>query len=357
MNKNRLLYLNLSIDNKDTSLGFTSTWLEQFSQYYEKVDLITLNKGGNKAKIFNNVNIYGISECDNLSKLKKITKIIKIIRNLTSENNYELCFSHMSPLLSILVKIFCVKNIPLLILWYSHPGPKELSKKFILLLSLFLNNYIVTASKFTFPYKSRKVLPIGTAINYKRFFNEKSKISNYEFLILGRISKSKNLEFILDNFLKSKFQKKNITLIGEPVTKADYKFQNYLINKYSEYKNVIFNGKVPHNELPNVLQNYSFHINGSLKGSMDKTVLETLSSGLFNIYTNDDYDQFFDSNSSRFTNFYIENQSLKQLLDDVSKLEEKEIMKIVELGQSNVQKFSVETIHNRILSTVENQST
>ena len=263
----------------------------------------------------------------------------------------------MSPLLSILVRIFCVKKKPVLILWYSHPGPKELSKKFILLLSLFLNTYIVTASKFTFPYKSRKVYPIGTAINYKRFYNKKNKISNYEFLIVGRISKSKNLEFIIDNFLESKFEKSNITLIGEPVTKADKEFQRYLADKYSKYKNVIFYGMVPYNDLPNVLQNYSFHINGSLKGSMDKTVLETLAAGISNIYTNNDYDQFFDMHSTRFTNFSINNQSLKQLLNDVSKLEEKEIKKIVELGQGNVEKFSIETIHDRIISIVENQST
>ena len=59
MNKKRLLYLNLSIDNKDTSLGFTSTWLEQFST--EQVDLITLNKGQMKKKS-ENINIYGFQK-------------------------------------------------------------------------------------------------------------------------------------------------------------------------------------------------------------------------------------------------------------------------------------------------------
>ena len=191
MNKKRLLYLNLSIDNKDTSLGFTSTWLEQFSHNYEQVDLITLNKGQDEEKNQKNINIYGISKNETVSKFKKIIKIRKIIRNLTTKNNYELCFSHMSPLLSIMVRIFCVKNKPVIILWYSHPGPKEMSKKFILLLSLLLNNYIVTASKFTFPYKSKKVFPIGTAIDYKRFYTKKNQVNNHEFLILGEYQNQK----------------------------------------------------------------------------------------------------------------------------------------------------------------------
>ena len=145
-------------------------------------------------------------------------------------------------------------------------------------------------------------------------------------------------------------------MIGEPVTKADKEFQRYLADKYSKYNNVIFNGMVPHNDLPNLLENYSFNINGSLKGSMDKTVLETISAGIFNIYTNQYYDQFFDTESTRFTNFSVKNRPLKQVLNDVSKLEKKEILRIVELGQGNVEKFSIETIHDRIISIVENQS-
>ena len=45
---------------------------------------------------------------------------------------------------------------------------------------------------------------------------------NKEFLILSRISKSKNLEVAIDGFLKSKFSKHNISIIGDAVTKEDW---------------------------------------------------------------------------------------------------------------------------------------
>jgi hypothetical protein len=51
---------------------------------------------------------------------------------------------------------------------------------------------------------------------------------NKEFLILGRISKSKNLEVAIDGFLKSKFSKHNISIIGDAVTKEDLEYKNKL---------------------------------------------------------------------------------------------------------------------------------
>ena len=44
MNRKNLLYLNLSVDEKDVSLGFAKTWTNQFSKNFDNVDIITLNK-------------------------------------------------------------------------------------------------------------------------------------------------------------------------------------------------------------------------------------------------------------------------------------------------------------------------
>ena len=44
MHRKNLLYLNLSVDDKDVSLGFAKTWTNQFSENFENVDIITLKK-------------------------------------------------------------------------------------------------------------------------------------------------------------------------------------------------------------------------------------------------------------------------------------------------------------------------
>ena len=75
MNKKKLLYLNLSTNEKDVSLGFSNTWISKFSIVFESIDLITLNKATNNQNKFKNVNIYGISESENLSKIAKFLKL------------------------------------------------------------------------------------------------------------------------------------------------------------------------------------------------------------------------------------------------------------------------------------------
>ena len=177
MIENKLLYLNLSVDSSDTSLGFVETWISNFLNDFDKIDVLTLNKSIEAESISEKLKIYGINQDSSHSKIKKFLELRSIIKKLTHQNNYEVCFSHMSPLLSILVKLFCVKNIPHSILWYTHPKPKELSKKFILLTSLLINNHVVTASNSSFPYKRKKVTAIGHGIDYKLFYSARNDLS------------------------------------------------------------------------------------------------------------------------------------------------------------------------------------
>ena len=61
MNRKNLLYLNLSVDEKDVSLGFAKTWTDQFSKNFDNVDIITLNKPVENIE-YQNVKIYGIAK-------------------------------------------------------------------------------------------------------------------------------------------------------------------------------------------------------------------------------------------------------------------------------------------------------
>tara|TARA_Y100000748_G_scaffold118455_1_gene99383 strand:- start:164 stop:673 length:510 start_codon:yes stop_codon:yes gene_type:complete len=168
----------------------------------------------------------------------------------------------MSPLLLLMTKIYGLNSFPK-ILWYTHPKPKELSKRIVLILSLFLSNKVVTASKSSFPYKSSKVHVIGHAIDYDLFLNKREKVVNKEFIIISRISKSKNLEVAIDGFLSSKFKNYNISVVGDAVTKEDEDYKKKLLKRYENNNNVAFLGKIPHKELPNILKKYSYHINAT----------------------------------------------------------------------------------------------
>ena len=135
MSKKKILYLNLSTNEKDISLGFSNSWLSKFADKFESVDLISLNKSSNNRTEFKNVNIFGISESEKLSRIDKYLKLKNLVKDLTQKNDYSICFSHMSPLLSIIANWYNKNKKTLSILWYTHPMPKELIKKIVLFIS------------------------------------------------------------------------------------------------------------------------------------------------------------------------------------------------------------------------------
>ena len=353
MNNKNLLYLNLAVDDEDVSLGFANTWIKQFSNKFESVDIITLSKSNENIGTNKKVNIYGLLKGDNTSRISKFLKIRKTIKELTSTTSYDLCFSHMSPLLLLMTKFYGLKKFPT-ILWYTHPKPKEFSKRIVLIMSLFFCNKVVTASNSSFPYKSNKLNVVGHAIDYEQFLNKRKKVLNKEFLILSRISKSKNLEVAIDGFLKSKFSNHNISIVGDAVSKEDVEYRNKLSKKYELNKNVIFLGKIPHKDLPSLMNKYSFHINATPEGFYDKSVLEAISGGLFSLYANKDYDKHFKKDMHYLTKFELNQRSLSDVLNSVYEQEDKNILRIIEYGQLSVANESIQTIFERIVATVEN---
>ena len=293
----RLLYLNLAIDSEDTSLGFAIGWLEEISKNYEHVDVVTLRLG--KLPTLNKkIKIHGPIYSKN--KLSKYKFLFNTTRKLINKSNYDGCFSHMSPI-SIFVIALLLKNKNIKsTLWFTHPGPKFGIKKLILYMSFKFADQILTASPSSFPFKSRKVHIIGHSVNLDKFQNKKDKFEINRFLILSRISKSKNLEMSIDAFLKSNFNDKPLDIIGGPLNSADEQYLEKLKFKYSNVKNINFLGKANHLDLPDVLKKYDINFNSAGEGFYDKSVLETLSMRIVNFYNNPDFNSIYNNYSDNY---------------------------------------------------------
>ena len=353
MNNSRILLLNIAVDKSDVSLGFTSSWIKEFSYQYKFVDVITLNK--NEEIELDNVKVYGLSGKNSLGKIKKLITLRKIIRELTNLNKYDLVFSHMSPLLLIITKLFNKEKSTLHVLWYTHPLPDRNIKKLVLYISLLISDKVVTASNTSFPIKSKKVSNIGHAIDYKNFYLERANVSISKFLILSRISKTKNLDFIIDEFLSSEFHQMPLDIIGDCLTPKDYKYKQFLINKYSLNKNIKFIGKVKHENLSSILSNYDVHFNATNEGFYDKTVLETIANGIINFYTNSDYSKHFSRESRDLFQFKLEKNSLSNKLNKIKKVDSKLLTKFIDELQNSVVTESLSSIVYRINSSVQNK--
>ncbi len=351
MSKNeKILVLNIATDSKDTSLGFAISWLNEFSKNYLEVDVITLNKGDTSA-LNENINIYEINK--NKSKLFAVSNFYKTINLLTKKNNYEFCFSHMSAIMMLAsYPVLLIRKLKS-IFWYTHAGPKNLFNKLILFKASLLASKIITASENSFPLKSKKVTPIGHAIDYKTFYKKIDSFNKKDFAIVSRISKSKNIEESIEGFLNSSASESgSILIIGGPLTNEDEDYYKYLLNIYKEHKNVSFIGPVPHSELVNYLKNVSFHINNTDKGFYDKSVLETSVNGIINFYKNIDYDKNIPSKYQENLKFDGSPTDLSNKISSIFSLDQNEFLKIIEHSQEEIKNESLDTLLKRITRVI-----
>ena len=349
MKKEKILIFNISTDSNNTSLGFAVNWINQLSEYYIEIDVVTLNKGATHM-LNDNINVYSH---DSINKITKFIEIRKTIKNLLKNNEYRFCLSHMTTSLTLVSSsIFRFQNLQS-ILWYTHKGPTTFIKKIVLYLGALFSDRIITASENSFPLRFKKVTSIGHAINYEDFYRSRSNLESKDFLILSRISRSKNIDESIQGFLNSVYgESQSITIVGGPLTKQDVEYESYLKNKYSVYSNIRFAGSIPHPNLSKYIDKTRFHINNTPKGFYDKSVLETLSGGIINFYMNSEYDKNIHPEYINILKFDGTKDDLTKSINLISKLEKDLLLEIIQFSQEKVKDESLKTLHDRILKVI-----
>jgi len=349
MKKEKILIFNISTDSNNTSLGFAVNWINQLSEYYIEIDVVTLNKGATHM-LNDNINVYSNNS---INKITKFIEIRKTIKNLLKNNEYKFCLSHMTTSLTIVSStIFKFNNLQS-ILWYTHKGPTTFIKKIVLYLGALFSDRIITASENSFPLRFKKVTSIGHAINYEDFYRSRINTESKDFLILSRISRSKNIDESIQGFLNSVYgESQSITIVGGPLTKQDVEYESYLKNKYSVYSNIRFAGSIPHPNLSKYIDKTRFHINNTPKGFYDKSVLETLSGGIINFYMNSEYDKNIHPEYLNILKFDGTKDDLTKSINLISKLEKDLLLEIIKFSQEKVKDESLKTLHHRILKVI-----
>ena len=349
MKKEKILIFNISTDSNNTSLGFAVNWINQLSEYYIEIDVVTLNKGATHM-LNDNINVYSNNS---INKITKFIEIRKTIKNLLKNNEYKFCLSHMTTSLTLVSStIFKFNNLQS-ILWYTHKGPTTFIKKIVLYLGALFSDRIITASENSFPLRFKKVTSIGHAINYEDFYRSRINTESKDFLILSRISRSKNIDESIQGFLNSVYgESQSITIVGGPLTKQDVEYESYLKNKYSVYSNIRFAGSIPHPNLSKYIDKTRFHINNTPKGFYDKSVLETLSGGIINFYMNSEYDKNIHPEYLNILKFDGTKDDLTKSINLISELEKDFLIEIIQFSQEKVKDESLKTLHQRILKVI-----
>jgi len=92
------------------------------------------------------------------------------------------------------------------------------------------------------------------------------------------------------------------------------------------------------------LKDYDVHINNAPSGFFDKSVLETLSSGIINLYKNDDFNKLFNNKN----NFHFKSsENLIEKLNNLNQLKN-DFGDLLEVLNNELQENSLLTLNKRI---------
>jgi glycosyltransferase involved in cell wall biosynthesis len=298
----KLLIITQKIDKNDPILGFFVCWVEEFAKHFEFVTVICLGKGEynlpsntkvlslGKEKYFREeVRPRGGAKRRKRSfleekiflKLKYTFNFYKYI--IAERKNYDAVFVHMNPEYVVLGGLLWKALRKKISLWYTHRNVDlklKIAEKFV--------NNIFTASKESFQLDSKKVHIVGHGIDVDKFKNGKQKTENekIEILHIGRITKIKNINILIEagKILKEKLNRDfNITLVGSPITDDDLDYIDSiksLISKYGLTDIVNFAGSVSNDDMVNYYHGADITVNLTPTGGVDKAVIESMAGGV-----------------------------------------------------------------------------
>lgn len=286
----KLLIFTQKVDKNDPVLGFFHNWIIKFSEGLEKLTVVCLQKG--KVELDPQIKVFSLGKEDKKSRLAYILNFYKYIWQ--ERKNYDTVFVHMNQEYILLGGIFWKLLGKKIFLWRNHPYGNILTN-----IAVWFSDKVFYTSpqSFVARFKKGKLMPVGVDIEKFKAKNEKRKINS--ILSLGRISPIKNIDKLIEVaiLLDEKGKDFVLDIVGDPVNPEDRGYYQILKNKADV---LVKNGKI--NFIPAVSQEkavemYQTHqvfVNLTPSGSMDKSILESISCGCIPVVVNTFFKEIFD---------------------------------------------------------------
>ena len=286
----KLLIITQRVDANDDNLGAFYQWFERFSKYFEHVTILTSFRG--EVSLPGNVSVYSFGKEKGYGRLRRFWTFLELF-----SRHYARCdivLFHMIPEYVLAVLPFLISLKRRTALWYAH---KSVTRT--LRYAEHFVDYILTSSPAGFRMPSKKVFYVGQAINTDLFIPVAKETSMHSsalrMITFGRISPIKDLDVMVRScaLLKGSWPHQwTLSVVGGPITKNDEEYcvvLKKLVQEKGLADHIHFLGPRPYREMPGILKEHDLFLNMSRTGSLDKTVLEAMSSGLSVIVSNEAY--------------------------------------------------------------------
>jgi glycosyltransferase involved in cell wall biosynthesis len=275
----RLLLFNLATDAEDPILGFATEWIRALASRVDSIHVITMLAG--KADLPPNVQVYSVGKEKGYSESRRAVEFYRCLLHVLCDTRIDACFSHMSPIFTILAApLLRPQRIPV-VTWYAH---REATTT--LRLAQHISTLMVSANTSSYPYATHKLRSLGHGINTSLF---SPRISSQHVplplvLSVGRISPIKGLTTLIDaiHLLKTRGYPVKCALVGD-VPDRDRAYAKSLKHKITALdllNTVEFISGIPNAQTVHWYHRAFAHVNCAPPDhSIDKAVLEAMACG------------------------------------------------------------------------------
>jgi glycosyltransferase involved in cell wall biosynthesis len=282
----RLLVTTQAVDKDDPALGFFHRWIEEFAKQCESVTVVCLRAG--RRELPHNVEVLP------LKKHTRIGRALELIGiSWRKRASYDAVFVHMNPEYLVAVGWLWKLMGKRTALWYEHKKVNGMLR-----VGVWFAGTVFSASPRGFTIGTHKTHVMGHGMDTSRAMPPHVPSKTVRLITSGRIAPTKHLEVLIDAFVLLKSRGIDVTFknFGAPAVEDDIAYEQMLRKQLAvagEDASHVLVGKVPHDALPLYRAEADYFLHASETGSLDKSVLDAILSGVIPLSSGAAYTELF----------------------------------------------------------------
>lgn len=277
-----ILILTQVVDSNDPVLSFFHGWIKEFSQHFDKVNVICLKKG--EFNLPENVFVHSLGKEEKASRIQYVIKFYLNIWKLRKE--YDVVFVHMNQeyvLLGGMIWKILGKKVSM---WRNH----HKGSVFTAVAAYFCDKIFCTSKySYTAKYKKTSLMPVGIDESIFKIDEGINRATN-SILFIARIAPSKRPHLLIEAL--GDISKRNLdftaTIVGDALSE-DKDYLESLIKQVEELEisdRVSFRGGIKNIDTVNIYNAHEICVNLSSSGMYDKTIFEAALCGNLSLSAN-----------------------------------------------------------------------
>jgi len=278
----KLLVITQKYDFNDSNLGVFIDWWNRLAEKIEKVYVLALEKRSEPT--MSNMEVIGMGKEKGIGFFRKIFGFYAGLFKTIGKTDAILV--HMIPKYVILAAPVALIYKKPIYLWYTG-----VSAHWQLRLAVVFCKKVFTAHEAAMRVNTPKRIITGHGIDVNKFSISNFSASEITILSVGRITSSKQHDFIIRavaDLIKFGYNLK-LKIIGGAIQNYHQKYFEFLKILVKDLKmdeKVKFSGPVFYDKMPGYFQNAEILINAVPFGGLDKVVLEAMVSGVIPLTSN-----------------------------------------------------------------------